>query len=197
MNARPVALITGASRGIGRGIALELARGGFDIAGNSTHADPAETASGIWEVKAKAEALGAQFLPVPGDISETGAHDAIIDPVMKRFGRIDVLVNNAGVGVKKRTDILEATPQSYDRVMSVNLRGPFFLTRNAALRMIGQEPHPSGIQPSIVFITSISARVSSPSRAEYCLSKAGLSQAAVVEPQPIQPGGNGHGCGHR
>jgi 3-oxoacyl-[acyl-carrier protein] reductase len=96
------------------------------------------------------------------------------------LGRIDVLVNNAGVAPDKRLDILETTPESYDRVMSVNARGSFFLTQKVALQMAGQSQGDSTFLQSIVFISSISADVSSPNRAEYCMSKAALSQAARI-----------------
>src|SRR5262249_28538098 len=146
---RRVAMITGASRGIGRGIAIELARSGFDIAGVSrgTKAD---------ELKTEIERLESQFLHVLGDVSILDDHEKMISLVLEKFGRIDVLVNNAGVAPEKRLDILETTEQSFDRVLNINLRGPFFLTQKVATQMIKQrdavETH-----HSIVFITSVSA----------------------------------------
>ena len=99
---------------------------------------------------------------------------------MEKFGRIDLLVNNAGVAPEQRLDILETTPASFDRVLSINLRGPFFLTQAVATQMIAQKKQHPESRPSIIFITSVSAYMSSPSRAEYCLSKAGLSMAAAI-----------------
>jgi 3-oxoacyl-[acyl-carrier protein] reductase len=180
MNKRPVAFITGASRGIGRGIAIELARHGYDVAGNSRALDAANTASGIFEVKRRVEELGATFLPLQGDVAVLEDHERMVELVLEQFGQIDLLVNNAGVAPEQRLDILETTPASFDRVLSINLRGPFFLTQRVAAQMIAQPKQPSGSRPSIVFITSVSAYMSSPSRAEYCLSKAGLSLAAAI-----------------
>ena len=177
---RPVAFITGASRGIGRGVAIELAKNGYDTAGNSRLFDPGDTESGIFEVKRRIEELGADFLPLQGDVSSLEDHQRMLDLILEKFGRIDLLVNNAGVAPEKRLDVLETTTASFDRVLSINLRGPFFLTQKVAQQMIAQLGQQSEIKPSIVFITSISAYMSSPSRAEYCLSKAGLSMAAAI-----------------
>ena len=179
---RPVAFITGASRGIGRGIAIELARSGYDIAGSSRIADAANDSSGIFEVKQRVEEFAAACLPVQGDVSVLEDHQRMITSVVGRFGRIDLLVNNAGVAPKVRLDVLETTPESFDRVMSTNSRGPFFLTQRVGRQMIDQlqsDPR-TGRKPKIIFITSISAYISSPSRAEYCLSKAALSLGAAI-----------------
>jgi len=177
---RPVAFITGASRGIGRGVTIELAKNGYDTAGNSRLFDPGDTESGIFEVKRRIEELGADFLPLQGDVSSLEDHQRMLDLILEKFGRIDLLVNNAGVAPEKRLDVLETTTASFDRVLSINLRGPFFLTQRVAQQMIVQLGQHSENKPSIVFITSISAYMSSPSRAEYCLSKAGLSMAAAI-----------------
>lgn len=171
-----VALVTGASRGIGRGIALELARAGFDIAGAATKADPADTSKGLYEVKACVEALGRAFAPVTGDLSNLSHHAKLLEETLAAFGRVDVLVNNAGVAPAQRLDILETTPESFDRLMNINLRGPFFFTQCIANHMLGQAKGP--VDPCIIFITSISANTASPNRAEYCVSKAGLSMTA-------------------
>jgi NAD(P)-dependent dehydrogenase (short-subunit alcohol dehydrogenase family) len=177
---RPVALVTGAGQGIGRGIVIELARTGFDIAGLDIVFDPKNKRKGLFEVKAEVERLGRRFLPVRCDIASLPDHDRAIEAVLARFGRVDVLVNNAGVAPENRLDILETTPGSFDRVMGVNARGAFFLTQNVARRMVARASGEDAIKPSIIFITSISAAVSSPSRAEYCLSKAALSMAATL-----------------
>ena len=176
----PAALVTGAGRGIGRGIVLALARDGFDIVGIDVVFEPENRAKGLFEVKDRVEELGGRFLPVAGDISLIGDHDRMLDAAYGVCGRIDVLVNNAGVAPLERRDILETSPESYDRLMAVNARGPFFLTRNAALRMAAQKPRRGGLRPAVVFITSVSASVSSTSRPEYCVSKAALSMTATL-----------------
>ncbi|GMU93985.1 MAG: putative 3-oxoacyl-[acyl-carrier protein] reductase [Candidatus Hydrogenedentota bacterium] len=173
-----IALVTGASRGIGRGIALELARHGCDIAGCATGADPSNTSTGLFEVKAEIERLGRKFHAIVGDIGEPADHKRMLDEALAAFGRIDVLVNNAGVAPLRRMDILETTEESFDRLVRINLRGPFFFTQLAANHMIAQTKRDSTYAPKIVFITSISSNTASPNRAEYCISKAGLSMAA-------------------
>ena len=177
---RPVAFITGASRGIGRGIAIELASHGYDIAGSSRVLDSQNRESGIFEVKQRVEEEGAACLPVEGDVSILDDHDRMIRTIVDHFGRIDLLVNNAGVAPDQRLDVLETTPESFDRVMSINSRGPFFLTQQVARQMVAQVQSARGIKPKIIFITSVSVYMSSPSRAEYCLSKAALSMAAAI-----------------
>jgi NAD(P)-dependent dehydrogenase (short-subunit alcohol dehydrogenase family) len=178
MKDRPVALVTGAGRGIGRQIVLELAGSGYDTAGVDILYEPQDTRSGLFEVKGRVEELGARFLPLGGDISSIEDHESFLEQIRSSFGRIDVLVNNAGIAPEKRRDILETAPESYDRVMSVNTRGAFFLTQKVVRWMLELSRKNSSFQPSIVFISSISAEVSSINRPEYCLSKAALSQAA-------------------
>lgn len=171
-----LALVTGASRGIGRGIALELARAGFDIAANATRR---ENLDGVCR---EVEALGRRCVPVPGDVGDIAAHEALLAPVLDSGNSIRVLVNNAGVAPKERLDILETSPDSFDRLMGINLRGPFFLTQRVARYMTGAKAAGNGGEdrpkPAIVFITSISADTASPERAEYCVSKAGLAMVA-------------------
>jgi 3-oxoacyl-[acyl-carrier protein] reductase len=180
MTRKPVALVTGAGRGIGRGISLELANGGFDVAGVDVLFEPENMKSGLFEVRDLLAKLGAEFLPIQGDIADLATHERTLKEAVARFGRIDVLVNNAGVGPLVRNDILETTPESFDRVFGINARGTFFFTQRAARLMVQQVKESPGPKPSIVFITSISAVVSSPARAEYCISKAALSQAAAL-----------------
>ena len=175
-----VALVTGAARGIGRGISLELAENGFDIAGVDVLAVAGNAQKGMLEVKQKIEKLGRQFLPVRSDIADLDAHKTIVQETLDMFGRIDVLVNNAGVAPEKREDILKAAPDSYDRVLSINARGTFFLTQLVARRMIEQAERAADRRSCIIFISSISAYVSSPSRAEYCISKAAVSMIAKL-----------------
>src|SRR4030042_5075503 len=111
MNKKPVALITGAGRGIGRGIALELANSGYDIAGLDIVFEPENKKKGLFEVKELLGALGAGFQPVQGDISDLACHEKILADVLGQFGRIDLLVNNAGVAPLVRLDILDTTPE--------------------------------------------------------------------------------------
>lgn len=175
MSERLAAVVTGAGQGIGRGIAIELAKIGYDIAGVDIHYDPDNTEKGLFEVKNEVEKIGVSFLSLKGDISNFDDHKKIVDTVISEFGSIDLLVNNAGVAPLVRNDILETTAESYDRVMNINARGPFFLTQLAANCMIEQVKKNPDKKPAIIFISSISAYVSSPSRPEYCLSKAAVS----------------------
>jgi NAD(P)-dependent dehydrogenase (short-subunit alcohol dehydrogenase family) len=175
---KATALITGASRGIGRGIALELAAHGNDIVGVATKADPNNTTTGLYEVKARVEALGRVFVPLAGDIARLDNHDRLVREALDAVPSIDILVNNAGVAPLQRLDILDTTDASYDRVMGINLRGPFFFTQRVAEQMVRQVKNGAAYKPIIVFVTSISANTASPNRAEYCISKAGLAMAA-------------------
>ena len=171
-----VALITGAGRGIGRGIALELARHGYSIAGVDIVYDPSNEQTGLFEVKTQVEKLGGEFFPLQVDIAALDSHEDLITRIDEKFGALHVVVNNAGIAPEKSLDMLETSPESYDRVMDVNARGPFFLTQRVARYMRSRKQ----AKKVIIFITSISAEVSSPSRAEYCLSKASLSMAAKL-----------------
>lgn len=180
MGRRPVAFVTGASRGIGRGIAIELARCGCDIAGGATHYEPDDRQHGLAEVQERAEESGAAFLPVVGDVANLETHQVMLDTALRRFGAVDVLVNNAGVAPSVRRDVLETTAESFDRVTGVNARGTFFLTQCFARQIIRQVQGGTAIRPAIIFITSVSVDTSSPQRAEYCISKAAASQAARV-----------------
>ncbi|HOJ20803.1 MAG TPA: 3-ketoacyl-ACP reductase [Armatimonadota bacterium] len=173
--ARPVALVTGASRGIGRGIALELARTGYDVLVN--YASNAEAARAV---QAEIAALGARAEIFGASIADSDARQALVDFTLDTFGRIDLLVNNAGIAPRQRRDLLEATEESYDEVMGTNLKGPYFLTQRVAnemIRLLRDKQIPRG---RIVFVTSMSAYTSSPNRGEYCLSKAGLSMAVAL-----------------
>lgn len=174
---RPVAFVTGASRGIGRGIALRLAEAGFDIAGAAT-----SLSTGISETATLAGALGATFRPVQGNIADLAEHERMVQEAQGLSGHIDCFVSNAGIAPTVRADVLEMHPESYDRVMDTNIRGALFLAQRVARAMLAQPPHHRGqpplVPPSMVFITSISARTASLNRAEYCISKAALSMAA-------------------
>lgn len=175
---KPVAMITGASRGIGRGIAIELAKSGYDIIGVATKLTPKDSEKGLFEVKDRVESHAVSFVPLGGDISDAGDRKRLVQEALQAFGRIDLLVNNAGVAPLERLDILETTEESFERLMRINLEGPFFLTQAVANRMVRQVKQGTEYAPSIIFITSISSNVASPNRAEYCVSKAGLSMTA-------------------
>jgi NAD(P)-dependent dehydrogenase (short-subunit alcohol dehydrogenase family) len=169
---RRVALVTGGTRGIGLGCARALAAARFDLALVGVRSEGEAE-----EPLAELRAAGAEVLYVAADIGDDDAADRIIGAVRGRFGRLDVLVNNAGVAPKERRDILEATRESFDRLLRINTRGPYFLTQAAARLMMepGAAPAP---RPCVVFVTSISAETASVNRGDYCISKAGLSMAA-------------------
>jgi NAD(P)-dependent dehydrogenase (short-subunit alcohol dehydrogenase family) len=180
-----VALVTGAAQGIGRGIALALARAGMDVAINDVVADPAQTTSGAYEVKGAVEAAGRRAVVVRADVADAADRQRIVEETLAAFGQIDLLVNNAGVAPKVRADVLEMTEASYDRVMGINLKGPLFLTQLVARQMIrqGGGMAVSGgprVPGRIAFTGSISAYTSSPARAQYCISKAGVAMVVRV-----------------
>jgi 3-oxoacyl-[acyl-carrier protein] reductase len=178
MTDSPVALITGASRGIGRAIALALAAEGFDIAATARAPQGGAAARPLDEAAARVEERGRRFLAVEADVSDLDGHAGVIEAVDRAFGRLDFFVSNAGVAPERRVDVLETTPESYDRVMGINLRGAFFLAQRAARYILLRRATVAGCTPRIVFIGSVSAGASSPSRAEYCVSKAGLGMVA-------------------
>jgi NAD(P)-dependent dehydrogenase (short-subunit alcohol dehydrogenase family) len=180
MGARPIAFVTGASRGIGRGVVLELARAGFDIVGNARTYDADNGAAGLAEVRQRVTESGVDFEPAAGDIADLNMHEELLSGALRRFGRVDVLVNNAGIAPRRRGDVLETTPESFDEVFAVNARGTFFLTQRFARHMLKQPRAGAAVPPAIVFVSSISASVSSPSRADYCISKAAMSHAATI-----------------
>lgn len=168
MTRRPRVFITGGRRGIGRGIAYGFAEAGYDVVINDIVEDEAaaETLAGLRE-------RGAGVAFVIGNIAEVDKLPALADRSFAAFGGLECLVNNAGISVKKRGDILDVTPESYDDLMDVNLRGPFFLTQEVARRMLAT---PAGDHPrSIVSLSSMNAFIAAPERAEYCLSKTGVS----------------------
>jgi NAD(P)-dependent dehydrogenase (short-subunit alcohol dehydrogenase family) len=167
-----VALITGAGRGIGYGIARCLAKDGVNIAVMDVHAEEtvAENMQGLRD-------LGVDVLYCRGDITKADDRNAALDAVEAKFGELNILVNNAGVAPRVRADILEATEESYDFVMNINLKGAYFLTQAAAKRMVKSRTANADYQACIINISSMSATVASPSRGEYCISKAGISMA--------------------
>ena len=176
MNNKPVAVITGASRGIGRSAAIALAGEGYDIAAIARSID----SEGMEILAPEVEKRGSQFFPIGLDISCTGCQKEVVSNILERYGRIDVLVNNAGVAPLQRADLLDMTEESYDRVMNINLKGPVFFAQKIAREMIWLKPQIASYKPIIIFVTSVSAVLSSTNRSEYCISKAGLSMASTV-----------------
>lgn len=176
MSARPVALVTGASRGIGRGIALELAKTHTVAATYLGRRDAAES------LRAECGAEGSIDI-IQCDIGSAKSRAALMEHVRNQHGRLDLLVNNAGIAQRERRDVLEATEESFDELIATNVKGPHFLTQAAARWMAEQG---SG---RIVFITSISAYTVSTNRAEYCISKAALSMSAALYAQRLAPRG--------
>jgi 3-oxoacyl-[acyl-carrier protein] reductase len=165
-----VALVTGGSRGIGLGVALRLARDGFALAVNGVRAE-ADARESLEAVRAQ----GAEVIYCRGDVSSPADRQGILDRVRERFGRLDVLVNNAGVAPKNRQHVLEATEESFEYVVRTNLQGPYFLTQAVARWMIEQRQADGGFSGCIVNVGSISATVASINRGEYCVSKAGIA----------------------
>ena len=166
MPPRPVALVTGGSRGIGRGIGVELAKAGYAVAVNYAGNEDAarETATLLGP--------GADAMTVRADVALAAERDRMVEDVLARWGRIDALVNNAGITSVGRKDLLEATEESWDRVLGVNLKGPYFLTQRVARAMLAA---PDLVHPAIINISSLSAYSLSVNRGDYCISKTGLS----------------------
>jgi len=168
MRDRPVAIVTGASRGIGRSVAVELASLGYDLVINRVQEQQPD-------VLEEAGGLGARCEFAPGNVAEAEVRAGIVELAKAKFGRCDLLVNNAGAAPVKRLDLLEATEESFDRVLGINLKGPYFLTQLVANWMIEQRKLDPRRPLRIINIGSISAYTSSPSRGEYCISKAGIA----------------------
>lgn len=171
----PVALITGGTRGIGLGIARCLAQEGYALALNGVRAPEA-----VGDVLQQLRELGVLAEYFPADISQPEERRRLVEAVRERFGRLNVLVNNAGVAPQVRADILEASEESFERLIRINLQAPYFLTQLVACWMIEQKQQEAAFPACIVFITSISATVASTNRGDYCISKAGLSMAAQL-----------------
>jgi NAD(P)-dependent dehydrogenase (short-subunit alcohol dehydrogenase family) len=181
MSNKPVAIITGASRGIGKAIAQELSSFEYQLVVNYfdfKDGKPDDTAA----QQAQQEIVSTDGVCeiLRGDVSSPHDRKALVDFVKQKFGRCDMLVNNAGVAPAKRIDILEATEESYDRVMNINLKGPYFLTQLVANWMIKQKKANPERSHRIVNTASMSSYTSSPVRGEYCLSKAGISMMTML-----------------
>lgn len=177
---QPLVLITGASRGLGRGVALSLAKEGFDLAihyvSNRTAADEV-----VQLCRGVAAEANQRFFPVSAELSSATERQAMMDAVLGEFGRIDGLVNNAGIAPRERKDITVADETNFDEVIAVNLRGPYFLSQLAAKWWL-EHPGDSRLRGGykLVFVTSISVHTASVNRGEYCIAKAGLSMAAQL-----------------
>ena len=171
-----VALVTGASRGIGLAAAGALAADGFAVALNGLPDDP-DLGAAVERLRAR----GAAAMAIPFDVADLAAHAPALDRVEAELGPLTTLVNNAGVGVMKRGDLLDVTPESFDRCMSVNARAVFFLSQAFARRLVGRDA--AGAFRSIVTVTSSNANAVAVQRAEYCASKAAaamISKALAV-----------------
>jgi 3-oxoacyl-[acyl-carrier protein] reductase len=169
-NKNPVALVTGGSRGIGRGVCVELARHGYAVAINYAGNEEAARHTQLL--------IGGESLVFRGDLGLTADRERLVDAVLARWGRIDVLVNNAGITSIGRRDLLDATEESWERVLAVNLKGPYFLCQRVAREMVRLLP--GLVHPTLVNISSLSAYTVSTNRGDYCVSKAGLSMVTKL-----------------
>jgi NAD(P)-dependent dehydrogenase (short-subunit alcohol dehydrogenase family) len=179
---RPAAIVTGASRGIGKGIAKELATLEYDLIINyfDFTADDKPDDSRAEQTQKEIIEAGAKCEILRGDVSSAEDRSSLVALAKSKFDRCDMLVNNAGVAPSKRMDLLEATEESFDRVMGINLKGPYFLTQHVANWMIEQKKAFPERSFRIVSTGSISAYTSSPARGEYCVSKAGISMMTLL-----------------
>jgi NAD(P)-dependent dehydrogenase (short-subunit alcohol dehydrogenase family) len=172
---KQTAFITGGSRGIGLGIAKELAKAGFSLAINGVRSK-----DGVLPVLEELEAFGIKAEYIQGDVSEKKDRERMLGEIVDMFGCLNVLVNNAGIAPKERKDILEATEESFDHLISVNLKGPYFLTQLIANYFIEKKKMDALFPCCIINISSISATVASLNRGEYCISKAGIAMATKL-----------------
>jgi NAD(P)-dependent dehydrogenase (short-subunit alcohol dehydrogenase family) len=168
---RSVSVVTGGSRGIGRGIVEQLASLRHNVVVNYRH----DRDSAMETCRRATEAGASSAVAIQADVADPDQGQHLLDGVLGRYGRIDLWVNNAGVAPQERRDVLETSPESWDRVFNTNLRGPFFLTQKVARTMITLRAEQQVQDPQIVFISSISSSFASLNRTEYCVSKAGLS----------------------
>jgi NAD(P)-dependent dehydrogenase (short-subunit alcohol dehydrogenase family) len=167
---KKVALITGGTRGIGLGIAQNLALKGYSLALNGLRDE-----NDVNPIIADLQNKGVEVIYCQGNIGDSYDRESIIESIKLEYGQLNVLVNNAGIAPRERKDILETSEASYDEVMRVNLRGPYFLTQTVANWFVEQKEKNHEFRSSIINVSSISATVASVNRGEYCLSKAGIS----------------------
>jgi len=167
---KKVALITGGTRGIGLGIAKNLATKGYSLALNGVRDE-----NSVKPILESLEETGVEVLYCQGNIGNTDDREEIVKSVKEKYNQLNVLVNNAGIAPKERKDILETSESSYDEVMGINLRGPYFLTQAVANWLIEQKDEDPEFKSSIINVSSVSATVASVNRGEYCISKSGIS----------------------
>jgi 3-oxoacyl-[acyl-carrier protein] reductase len=170
---RPVALVTGGTRGIGLGIARALAADGWDLMLCGVRPEDA-VAEAVAEISSAGGDVGYQA----ADVSQPGDRARLVEAISERFGGLDALVNNAGRAPRVRADLLEATEESFDEVLRTNLYGPYFLTQRCIPLLLDARRDRPAARRGIVFVTSVSAEMVSTNRGEYCVSKAGLAMAA-------------------
>jgi 3-oxoacyl-[acyl-carrier protein] reductase len=170
-----VAFVTGGTRGIGLGISENLAKNGFHLAINGMR-EEAEVAETLKQLKA----YGVKVVYCRGDVASKSVREEMLNKIKKHFGKLHILVNNAGVAPKVRQDVLETSEESYDYVMETNLKSNYFLTQAVANWMIEQKAQNADYQGIIVNISSVSATMASVNRGEYCLSKAGIAMATQL-----------------
>ena len=177
---RPVVLVTGASRGLGRGIAVALAAQGYDLAIHYA-ANAAAAEETVAACRAVAADPAQRFLPVAAQLASTEERGSLVERVIAGLGHLDALVNNAGMAPRERTDITQAGEASFDELIAVNLKGPYFLSQSAAGYWLA---HPAAARLAggykLLFVTSVSAAIASVTRGDYCISKAGLAMAAQL-----------------
>ena len=182
---RKVALVTGGNRGIGCGITRRLLADGFSVSILATREEPVEVLASLREL--------GELRYIRGNVAEPQDHQRYVQDAVSTWGRLDVLVNNAGVGPTVRDDLLEAGPASFDRVLGINLRGPYFLTQAFARAVIALRGpmHSSPEKPvaTIINVSSISAITVSTDRGEYCISKAGVAMATQLWAARLAPEG--------
>lgn len=180
-NDKPVAIVTGASRGIGKAIACELASLGYDLMINYFDFKDGQPDDGAAvETQKQIRQAGNKCEIFRGDVSKSQDRQKLVELTKTAYGRCDMLVNNAGVAPAKRVDILEANEESYDRVMNINLKGPYFLTQLVANWMVEQRKDNPQAGYRICTTGSMSAYTSSPARGEYCVSKAGIGMMTLL-----------------
>ena len=176
MAAAPVALVTGASRGLGSGVAIALAAAGYSVA-IGYRSDAAAAADTAAECREHARDDRQRFHPVQGDVAVTADREHLLAATVAKLGSVEVLVNNAGIAPRQRADLLEASEESFNEVLATNLTGPYFLTQVVARYWLSQPAEAPARRRAVIFVNSISAAYASVSRGEYCVSKAGLAMA--------------------
>jgi NAD(P)-dependent dehydrogenase (short-subunit alcohol dehydrogenase family) len=192
MKSHVTALVTGAGRGIGRGIAVVLAKAGWSVIVNY-HGNKEAAEIALAECHGAAVSSAQKFLAVQADVSKPADRSRLIEEAWNLNGAVDALVNNAGIAPRVRADILEADEGSFEELLKTNLQGPYFLTQAAAKRMLTDKRkelgNPSPNPKSIIYISSVSAEAVSLNRGEYCVSKAALSMAVKLWATRLAPEG--------